>query len=219
MMGNFFYSKNSETSEISEAEQKTTPDVKKKTRKPKEIEKLRSSEWGAVIFKSFMHNFDTYYKRVVTAIHHLQEVEKVNKDPLFKFYFKFERMKDYELFSDVAKIFEAKTEISSSSEDNTITCYLCEKPKLKTKSYLFANLIYNKEWLEDIMPKMTGRERNNGADYMRFITFNENIRKQLLDELKSCQHVISCENKDFKVIYEKAENTYMHIYTIICNLD
>jgi hypothetical protein len=71
----------------------------------KEIKKLPSTE-GVIIFKSYMHNFDRY-KRIIVAIHHLQKVETMNNKDSSSFFFKFQRMEDYEVFSPVACAYKA----------------------------------------------------------------------------------------------------------------
>jgi hypothetical protein len=197
-----------------------------KPKKPrcKKIQKLScyEDEEGNMIeveFKSYMHNFNNYM-RIIVAIHHLQKIETIhNKDPSLLFFFKFERMEDFELFSQVAEIFGAKTDLKNdkTSEENKFVCRIHICPKF-TKTYLFANYIYDEIWLKDKIPKMLDREVKEGMGYIRFITFKYDIRDKLMKELELQKDVLSCEKKDFNIIYNKAKDPNMTIYTITCKL-
>jgi hypothetical protein len=224
-MGSFFYSPDSKNSENSETKEKTSITTRK-VKKPrcKEIQKIsyykdEEGDMKEVEFKSYMHNFHNYMK-IIVAIHHLQKIEAMhNEYPSLSFFFYFERMEDFELFSEVAKIFEAKADLldDKKSDDNMFICHIHTSPKL-TKTYLFANYIYDEIWLKDKIPKMLDREVKEGMDYIRFITLKDNTRDMLVKELKSQKDVLSCEQKDFFILLNKTYEFKLPIYTITAKI-
>jgi hypothetical protein len=185
----------------------------------KEIEELPSNEEGVFIFKSYMHIFSNY-KRIIVAVHNLQKVESMNNKNPSTFYFKFERMEDFEVFSDVALIFRAIAfQINNEdTEEKEITCCLFENPKYKTKTYIFANSAdyYDEYWLENTIPKIVGRERNNGMQHIRFVAINEDTKNKLVNVLES--NGLKCKVRYFMVLYDKTENCTMLIKSITCKL-
>jgi hypothetical protein len=121
---------------------------------------------------------------VITNLRIYQEIEKqILKHSYDKeFTVIFDTIEEFEIFNQLSKLFDAKLYYEKDENDRVLTKF-DRLPEPGIRKYLLTTKEYSFNWLDNKIPFFISKEKKSNMKAIRFITFSERVKKDIIDIL------------------------------------